>query len=103
MICSLSASDASLFSPARRNRAAHISLTWMRTSASPLHWRGACAPEPRCPACGSAHEATEDRYGYVTCDACYGTGNEAHVSTLERLCQDLDAAAYASLVAGGVL
>jgi len=75
--------DASLFSAVRRNRASHIEFAWMRTPfGSPLHWSRACQPEPRCPACGSRHEATEDRWGYVSCDACYGTGDEAHVSTL---------------------
>lgn len=81
--CAPVSGDATLFSAVRRNRAPGIALTWMRTPfGSPLHWSLACAPEPRCPACGSRHEATEDRFGYVTCDACYGTGNEAHVSTL---------------------
>lgn len=80
--CAPVSGDATLFSAVRRNRAARIALAWMRTPANPLHWSRACPPEPRCPACGSRHEATEDRWGYVSCDACYGTGDEAHVSTL---------------------
>lgn len=80
--CAPVTGDAVVFSAQRFNRAPGIALTWWRTPANPLHWRNACQPEPHCPACGSRHEATEDRYGYVSCDACYGTGDEAHVSTL---------------------
>lgn len=44
-----------------------------------------CERVSGCP-CGSGLPADEDRYGYVSCDACHGTGREAHRSDVVARC-----------------
>lgn len=74
-----------------------------------------------CPACGRFLRSTTDLAGFVSCYAehdgvaigCYGGPEERHEVDLEPRCgravaflpvaEDLDAKAYAGLVAGGVL